>query len=192
MSFLDFNSMLLDISNKLSSKELEEMKFLCREIIGKKNMEQINSALNLFQFLSERGKLAADRTEFLSKLLKDIQRPGLSEIVENFQGKPDDQLEPTERDRLNIATEVIAENLSKNWRKLGRKLGLSEVKLESISKRHPTDIEETVVEMLKEWRIHRGAEARTIDLLEALRACQYNLTADKVEEKLAQADVDGQ
>lgn len=95
-------------------------------------------------------------------------------------------------DRLNIATEVIAENLSKNWRKLGRKLGLSEVKLESISKRHPTDIEETVVEMLKEWRIHRGAEARTIDLLEALRACQYNLTADKVEEKLAQADVDGQ
>lgn len=97
MSFLDFNSMLLDISNKLSSKELEEMKFLCREIIGKKNMEQINSALNLFQFLSERGKLAADRTEFLSKLLKDIQRPGLSEIVENFQGKPDDQLEPTER-----------------------------------------------------------------------------------------------
>lgn len=97
MSFLDFNSMLLDISNKLSSKELEEMKFLCREIIGKKNMEQINSALNLFQFLSERGKLAADRTEFLSKLLKDIQRPGLSEIVENFQGSPDDQLESTER-----------------------------------------------------------------------------------------------
>lgn len=87
---------------------------------------------------------------------------------------------------------MIAENLSKNWRKLGRKLGLSEVKLESISKRHPTDIEETVVEMLKEWRIHRGAEARTIDLLEALKACQYNLTADKVEEKLAQADVDGQ
>lgn len=87
---------------------------------------------------------------------------------------------------------MIAENLSKNWRKLGRKLGLSEVKLESISKRHPTDIEETVVEMLKEWRIHRGAEARTIDLLEALKACQYNLTADKVEEKLAQADVDAQ
>lgn len=76
------------------------------------------------------------------------------------------------------------ESLGRNWRKLGRKLGLKDVKLESISKRHPTDLEETVVELLKEWRKSRGAEARTKELIDALRACQLNLTADNVEDKL--------
>ena len=87
--------------------------------------------------------------------------------------------------KLNIATEVIAENLGRQWRKLGRKLGLTDVKLESISKRHPTDLEETAVELLNEWRSNRGAEARAEDLIKALRACQLNLTADKVAKRLA-------
>lgn len=87
-----------------------------------------------------------------------------------------------------MATEVVVECLGKNWRKLGRKLGLKDVKLESISKRHPTDLEETAVELLKEWRKSRGAEARVEELIEALRACQFNMTADKVEDKLMQTD----
>lgn len=87
--------------------------------------------------------------------------------------------------KLNIATEVTAENLGRHWRKLGRKLGLTDVKLESISKRHPTELEETAVELLNEWRRKRGAEARAEDLIKALRACQLNLTADKVECRLA-------
>lgn len=92
--------------------------------------------------------------------------------------------------KLDIATEVITENLGKDWRKLGRKLGLTDVKLESVSKRHPTELGETAVELLREWRKNRGAEARTVELLQALRACKLNLTADKVEEKLAEAKAD--
>lgn len=92
---------------------------------------------------------------------------------------------PLSAAKLDIAREVIMENLGKNWRKLGRKLGLTDVKLDSISRRHPTELEETAVELLKEWRENRGTEARTEDLLKALRACQFNLTADKVEDKLA-------
>lgn len=86
--------------------------------------------------------------------------------------------------KLNIATEVIAENLGKNWRKLGRKLQVSDVRLDSISTRHSTDLEETAVELLKEWRRSKGAEARTEELIRALRDCQFNLTADRVEDKL--------
>uniref|UniRef100_A0A3Q1GPP7 Death domain-containing protein n=1 Tax=Acanthochromis polyacanthus TaxID=80966 RepID=A0A3Q1GPP7_9TELE len=89
--------------------------------------------------------------------------------------------------KLDIAAEVIVENLGRNWRKLGRKLGLTDVKLESISKRHPTDLEETAVELLKEWRKSKGAEAETKYLIAALRACQQNLTADKVEDRLEMA-----
>lgn len=81
--------------------------------------------------------------------------------------------------------EVVVETIGTPWRKLGRKLGLSEVKLDSIAKRHPTDLEETVVELLKEWVKIQNAEATVKKLIEALRACQFNMTADKVEDRLA-------
>lgn len=90
------------------------------------------------------------------------------------------------QDKLDIATEVIRDNLGRNWRKLGRKLRLGEIKLESIATRHPTDMEETAMELLKEWRKIRGPEAQTKELIAALRDCQLNLTADKIQEKLKQ------
>ncbi|CAB1439732.1 unnamed protein product [Pleuronectes platessa] len=163
------------------------MKFLCREKIGKKDMEKINSGIKLFQFLTERGQLGAGKTEALSEVLQQIHRSDLADKLTtleslgvNTESEPDQE----EKAKLDIATEVIAENLGRNWRKLGRKLGLNDVKLDSIGRRYPTELEETVVELLKEWRKSRGAEARTKQLIEALRACQYNLTADKVEDKL--------
>lgn len=87
--------------------------------------------------------------------------------------------------KLDIATEVIAETLGTRWRRLGRKLGLSEVKLESISKRHPSELYETAVELLKEWRKMRGPGANADDLIKALRACEYNMTADNLESRLS-------
>lgn len=80
---------------------------------------------------------------------------------------------------------MIAESLGRNWRKLGRKLDLNDVKLDSISRKHPTDLEETARELLKEWRKSRGGEASSSELTAALRACQLTLTAERVEERLA-------
>lgn len=85
--------------------------------------------------------------------------------------------------KLNIAIEVIAKNLGRNWRTLGRKLALTEVELDSIARKHPTDLQETVVEMLKKWRKNQP-QAGTKELIKAARDCDFNLTADKVEERL--------
>lgn len=188
MSSSQFNKILLDISNQLSPDELDKLKFLCRDVIGKKDLEKIDSGHRLFQVLGERCKLSADNTKPLSDLLDGIKRPDLSEKLNNFESLSeysDDQPDEAERAKLEIATQLIAENLGRNWRKLGRKLGFSEVKLESISLKHPTDLEETVIELLKEWRKSRGAQAQTKELIEALRGCQHNLTADKLEDRLA-------
>lgn len=59
------------------------------------------------------------------------------------------------------------------------------MKLDSISKRHPTDLEETTMELLKEWRKLRGPGAQAGDLIEALKACDLNLTAHNIESRLA-------
>ncbi|XP_070706069.1 FAS-associated death domain protein [Pempheris klunzingeri] len=190
MSSSNFNAVLLEISNQLSAKQLDDIKFLCRDMIGKRDLEKINSGRELFQVFTERGRLGADNRDFLSGLLVHVHRLDLSEKLKSFHSHPgwggtDDRLNAAVKAELDSATEVIAENLGRTWRKLGRKLGLAEVKLDSISNRHPTDLEETAVELLKEWRKSRGAEAQVEELIRALRACQYNLTADKVEHRLA-------
>lgn len=188
MSCKTFNSVLLEISNELTGKQLTDLKFLCQDLgIGKRTLESIDTGTRLFQVLTERRLLTADNTETLTVLLSNIKRPDLSDKLNGYSpsGSTDNnQPEQEERDKLDTATDVIAENLGRSWRKLGRKLGLNDVKLDSISKRHPTELEETTREMLKEWRKNRKAEARAEDLIGALRACQFNLTADKVEERL--------
>nr|XP_020469385.1 FAS-associated death domain protein [Monopterus albus] len=187
MSSLALNAVLLEISKQLADEQLDNLKFLCGNMIGKRELEKVKNGTKLFQLLMERNKLGADTTEYLSELLEKIGRDDLSDKLKNFQsecGHTDNQPDETEKAKLNIATEVIVENLGKNWRKMGRKLHLSEVKLESISARHPGELEEMVVEMLKQWRKSRGAEASAKELIGALRACDYNLTADKVEDRL--------
>ncbi|XP_077419217.1 FAS-associated death domain protein [Vanacampus margaritifer] len=186
MGSLHFNALLLDISNHLSAEQLACLKYLCGDKVGKRELEKIDSGCKLFQSLTEKGVLSQDDTELLSKLLKEIKRQDLSEKLSSFQSPPETpQLCETERAKLDIATEVIAENVGRSWRKLGRKLCLNESKLESISMKYPTDLEETARELLKEWRKSRGSKAHTGELIEALRACQQNLTADKVEDRLA-------
>ncbi|XP_028257344.1 FAS-associated death domain protein [Parambassis ranga] len=188
MSSLKFNAVLLEISNNLSQSQLDNIKWLVRDVIGKRDQEQISTGLKLFQVLTERGKVSAQNTDYLSELLRQIHRQDLSDKLNQFEGEsPDSVLSEEERDKLELATEVIAENLGKTWRKLGRRLGLTDVKLESISKRHPTDLEETTRELLKEWRKSKGAQARTEDLIAGLRACQNNMTADKLEDRLVAA-----
>ena len=89
---------------------------------------------------------------------------------------------------INLAAEVIAEHLGRNWRKLARKLGLSEVKIKNIERRgQQMDLEEVAMEVVREWRSTRRGEAKAEHLLVALRACEMNLTAEKVEERLREA-----
>ncbi|KAI4830277.1 hypothetical protein KUCAC02_001921 [Chaenocephalus aceratus] len=79
MSSLQFNSLLLDISNQLTEKQLEDLKFLCGDMLGKRELEKISSGVRLFQVLTERMKLGADNTDCLSRFLTQIQRQDLAE-----------------------------------------------------------------------------------------------------------------
>lgn len=92
-------------------------------------------------------------------------------------------LSPPALAKLNIASDVIVNNVGRSWRKFGRKLGLTEVHLDSIARKHPTDLMETAIELLKMWRKIKPEEGEN-ELIKALRDCDLNLTADKVEERL--------
>lgn len=96
-----FNSILLDISNRLSKQQLDMMKFLCGEVIKKRDMESIDTGFKLFQTLTERQKLTEYDTEFLSKLLKDIDRADLLEKLNNFESQPESE-QPAKEERGTV------------------------------------------------------------------------------------------
>lgn len=111
MSSFQFNKLLLDISNQLTEDQLSKMKFLVRDLVGKRELEKITSGTLLFQVLTERRQLGSEQTEFLSKLLRDIDRSDLSDKLDNFENGSapcDDQPDPSERGRLEPAARARA------------------------------------------------------------------------------------
>lgn len=85
MNSISFNALLLKISDQLSESQLAKIKFLCGDMIGKKDMEKIKNGIELFQILSERRKLGPDDMDYLLELLKQIQRQDLVDEVTRFQ-----------------------------------------------------------------------------------------------------------
>ncbi|XP_070985873.1 FAS-associated death domain protein-like isoform X1 [Oncorhynchus clarkii lewisi] len=194
-----FNSVLLNISGELVGDQLEKMNFLCITEIGKNRLEKMTRGLQLFMVLMERNKLGPDNTVFLVFLLTDIGRLDLADKLTNCESQyagtpnylPNDEEQGKLRAKLDIATEMITNNIGKKWRTYGRKLGLPEAKLDHIAQKHPNNLEEQVVELLKEWRKKQKAEAKTDTLIKALRSCDQNCTADLIQTELEKLNANG-
>ena len=71
---LTFRKLLFRISEKLSRQDLENLIFVCRDVIPVSRMERVRSATELFQALSERGKLAVNDVSYLARILSSIQK----------------------------------------------------------------------------------------------------------------------
>lgn len=179
MDSSEFNARLLVISDSLTAEQLDRLKFLSHDVIGKGALEKCDTGFKLFDLLKQRVRLGPDKTDYLCGLLSDINRQDLCEKLLGSSG--DRRLTVDQRDQMDRAAEVLSESLGRNWRKLGRKLGLSEVRLESISQKHPHSLEDTAVELVREWR-RRSQDRATLDaLIKALRDCALNLSADTLE-----------
>ncbi|NWR83224.1 FADD protein, partial [Furnarius figulus] len=179
-------SMLLSVSGALSEAELSAMKFLCRDRIPKRRLEAVRSGAELFAILQEQQHIGAHDLAFLRALLQHIRRADLLQQLRRFeeQGQPGAAPgdEPDEQEQRGVAIEVICENTGKEWKKLMRELGMSEVKLDGIEAAHGSNLHERVFRGLWEWQKSKGKDAKVADLIKALRGCRLNYTADSVEE----------
>ncbi|NWZ36645.1 FADD protein, partial [Brachypodius atriceps] len=174
-------TLLHSISSRLSDKELTDLKFLCRDKIGKRELDKVQSGQGLFNILLERLDITKDDLKFLKQLLQVIERHDLLLEVKQFEegrlDTPDDQ--PDEHEK---PVDVICERIGKEWKRLMRELGMPEVKLERIEAAYPRSLYEQLFQALKEWQKWKGKDAKVADLIKALRGCKQNYTADKVEE----------
>ncbi|XP_078405617.1 FAS-associated death domain protein [Cetorhinus maximus] len=185
---MSFNILLNDISQNLSKENLESLRFLCKDEIGKRKLENIDSGIKLFQQLEELNLLSSEDTNVLSKLLEQIRRPDLLNKLLAFQRENGGDLQQpvcemgAGSERLNIAFEVICNEVGKDWRMLARKLGHKEALLQQIEYKHPRNMREQILQALIEWQKTKGKEATVEALITTLRGCKLNMVADSVEE----------
>ncbi|KAF1448037.1 FADD protein, partial [Pygoscelis papua] len=177
-----FLTLLHSFSSSLSDSELSSLKFLCRGKIGKRKLESVRSGGELFSILLEQQLMASDEVSFLEGLLESIKREDLVSQLKQFveEGEvnaPDDQPDVHEK-----PCEVICENVGRDWKILMRKLGFSEVKMERVVAANPFNLREQLAQSLREWQKWKGRDAKVTDLIKALRGCNMNLVADRVEQ----------
>ncbi|KFQ11689.1 FADD protein, partial [Haliaeetus albicilla] len=177
-----FFTLLHSFSSSLSDNELSSLKFLCRGKIGKRKLEAVRSGSELFTILLEQQVITSDKVAFLEGLLKSIKREDLLSQLKQFveEGEvndPDDEPDVHEK-----PIEVICENVGRDWKMLIRKLGLSEVKMDRILAANPFNLREQLFQSLREWQKWKGKDAKVADLIKALRDCNMNLVADRVEQ----------
>ncbi|XP_032862779.1 FAS-associated death domain protein [Tyto alba] len=184
-----FLTLLHSVSSSLSDKELSSLKFLCRGQFGKGKLESVRSGGELFTILLEKQLITNDSVAFLKGLLETIKREDLVLQLKQFveEGEvsaPDDQPDVHEKRLQKVAIEVICENVGRDWKMLMRKLEISEVKMDRIVAANPFNLHEQLTQSLREWQKWKGKDAKVTDLIKALRECNMNLVADKVEQKL--------
>ncbi|NXG46908.1 FADD protein, partial [Psilopogon haemacephalus] len=177
-----FLSLLHSFSSSLTDRELSDMKFLCRHKIGKRKLEAVQSGDELFTILLEQQNMTREDVAFLEELLRNIKREDLLSRLTQFMDEgevmsPENQPDPHEK-----PMEVICDNVGRDWKMLIRKLDVSDVRMDRIVAANPRDLREQLLQSLREWQRWRGRDAKVADLIRALRGCNMNLVADKVEQ----------
>ncbi|XP_006861104.1 PREDICTED: uncharacterized protein LOC102840059 [Chrysochloris asiatica] len=174
-----FLVLLHSLSSRLSSSELDVLKFLCSERVGKRKLERVQSGLDLFSLLLEQSDLSPEQPELLRELLASLPRHDLLRRLDAFEA---DSGAGANEGELRAAFDIICDNVGKDWKRLARHLQLSDAKIEAIVERHPRHLTEQVREVLRTWKAARREHATVAQLVVALRACCLNLVADLLEE----------
>ncbi|ELR46741.1 Protein FADD [Bos mutus] len=171
-----FLVLLHSVSAGLSSSDLTQLKFLCQNHISKRKLELAQSGLDLFTVLLQQNELNAGHTALLG--------PSASVRLRFLNTSPDHGLPlcPFHPPDLRAAMEIICDNVGKDWRRLARHLGVSDVKIEAIEEKYPRNLAEQVRELLRVWKNSTRENAAVSCLVGALRGCQLNVVADLIEE----------
>lgn len=82
-----YRSLLLELSNSLTSSDLEQLKFLCRDVIPAGRAEKITRPFEFFAALEQLNMLSEENRDFLASKLIAVNRNDLRNKLLGIQGK---------------------------------------------------------------------------------------------------------
>lgn len=82
-----YRGLLLELSNSLTSSDLEGLKFLCRDVIPAGRAERITRPFEFFSALEQLNMLSEENRDFLASKLIAINRNDLRNKLLGIQGK---------------------------------------------------------------------------------------------------------
>ena len=82
-----YTSLLLELSNSLTTANLQKLKFLCGDVIPAGRLERINRGLELFGVLEQLDMLSEENRDFLASKLIAVNRNDLRNKLLGIQGK---------------------------------------------------------------------------------------------------------
>ena len=82
----DFRSLLLQLSNSLTGKELQELKSLYGDVLPRDKLETINHGFELFEALENLNKLSVRDRDFLASKLIAVNRIDLRNHLLEIEG----------------------------------------------------------------------------------------------------------
>ena len=78
--------MILQLFNSLTSKELQQLKFLCGDVLSRSELETINFGYELFEALENQNELSVANKDFLASKLIAVNRIDLREQLLGLEG----------------------------------------------------------------------------------------------------------
>ena len=82
-----YRTMLLELSNSLTTENLQELKFLCADVIPAGRLERITQGIELFGAMEELNMLSEENRDFLASKLIAVNRNDLRNKLLGIQGK---------------------------------------------------------------------------------------------------------
>ena len=83
----NYRSLLLELSNSLTTSDLKELKFLCGDAIPPGRAEKITRGFELFGVLEQLNMLSEENRDFLASKLIAINRNDLRNKLLGIQGR---------------------------------------------------------------------------------------------------------
>lgn len=81
---VQFKELLRRIGTQLKKDDLSTLKFLCQDVISRRQLDSATSSLDLLTCLQKKRCITARSPEFLRRILQDADRSDLSNLVENY------------------------------------------------------------------------------------------------------------
>jgi len=85
-----FRLFLMELSKQVDTNTLDNLKYLCQDVVGPTKMEKVETTLHLFQALEECGKISKTNASYLANLLESEGKLHLAEKLTPYMGGQSD------------------------------------------------------------------------------------------------------